>query len=146
MLDNNTKSSFNIKQKNRIHSRLHPHQSGARLRVVKHDLKSIIGARVRAARKSAGLTQAQLAESVDRTVEAVSNIERGKSLPPLDLLQRIGAATGCPLVSLVDVPPDDSASPEQARLEIRLQAAARALSLEQLRIAVVQIEALRPGE
>ena len=113
---------------------------------MKHDLKSIIGARVRAARKSAGLTQAQVAESVDRTVEAVSNIERGKSLPPLDLLQRIGAATGCPLASLVDVPPDDSFSPEQARLEIRLQAAARVLSIDQLRIAVVQIEALRPGE
>lgn len=113
---------------------------------MKHDLKSIVGARVRAARKSAGLSQARLAEAIDRTVEAVSNIERGRSLPPLDQLQRIGVATGCPLASLVDVPLDESSSPEQARLEIRLQAAARALALDQLRIAVVQIEALRAGE
>jgi transcriptional regulator with XRE-family HTH domain len=109
---------------------------------VKHDLKSIIGARVRAARNSAGLTQARLAEAIDRTVEAVSNIERGRSLPPLDLLQRIGVETGCALASLVDIPADDSATPERAALEMRLLSAGRGLPLEQLRIAVVQIEAL----
>lgn len=109
---------------------------------MKHDLKSIVGARVRAARKSAGLTQARLAEAVDRTVEAVSNIERGKSLPPLDLLELIARETDCPLASLVDVPADDSATPERASLEMRLSAAGRALPLEQLRIALVQIEAL----
>lgn len=132
--------------KNRIHTRLREARSGAKLRIVKHDLKSIVGARVRAARKSAGLTQAELADTIDRTVEAVSNIERGKSLPPLDLLQHIGTATGWPLTHLVDVPQDASASPEQARLEMRLLAAGRALPIDQLRIAVVQIEALRPAD
>lgn len=142
MLDNNTKSSFNSGWQNRIHTRLPARRSGVRIRVVKHDLKSIVGARVRAARKSAGLTQARLAEAVDRTVEAVSNIERGRSLPPLDLLELIARETDCPLASLVDVPADDSATPERASLEMRLSAAGRALPLEQLRIALVQIEAL----
>lgn len=110
-----------------------------------HDLKSIVGARVKAARKAAGLTQAQLAEAIDRTVEAVSNIERGKSLPPLDLLERIADETQCPLARLVEVPEGDGQPAERAALEMRLLAAARALTIEQLRIAVVQIEALRPG-
>lgn len=107
------------------------------------NLKSIIGARVKAARRSAGLTQAQLAEAVERTVEAISNIERGRSLPPLDLLERIAGETGCLLAELVSVPQEGRLPVERAELEMRLLAAGKALPLDQLRIAVVQIEALR---
>lgn len=111
-----------------------------------HDLKSIVGARIKAARKAAGLTQAQLAEAIDRTVEAISNIERGRSLPPLDLLGRIAGEINCPLSALVDMSAYERASPERAALEIRILAAGKALPIEQLRIAVVQIEALRSRE
>jgi transcriptional regulator with XRE-family HTH domain len=113
---------------------------------VSNDLKSVVGVRVKAARKSAGLTQAQLAEAVNRTIEAVSNIERGKSLPPLNLLERIAAATNCQLPALVAVPEDAQSRTERADLEMRLLAAGRALPIEQLRVAAVQIEALRPQE
>lgn len=106
------------------------------------DLKSIIGARVKAARRAAGLTQAVLAEHIDRTVEAVSNIERGKSLPPLDILDQIATLTNCPLASLVEMPAEDGRLSERAELEIQLIATGRSLTIEQLRIAVRQIEAL----
>jgi transcriptional regulator with XRE-family HTH domain len=109
---------------------------------VSNELKSVVGARVRAARKGAGLTQAQLAESLGRTVEAVSNIERGKSLPPLDVLEKISAKTGCPLPELVQIPDAGRFRAQRAELESRLFAASRVLSMDDLRIAVVQIEAL----
>ena len=107
------------------------------------DLKSIIGARVKAARRAAGLTQAILAERIDRTVEAVSNIERGRSLPPLDILDRIAELTNCPLSCWVEAPAEDGRMSERASLEMQLIATGRNLTIEQLRIAVRQIEALR---
>lgn len=107
-----------------------------------NELKSVVGSRVKAARRAAGLTQAVLAEQIDRTVEAVSNIERGRSLPPLDLLEKIAGLTGCPLASLVEVPADDRGLSERAGLEMQLMMLGRGLTIEQLRIAVRQIEAL----
>ncbi len=107
------------------------------------DLKSIIGARVKAARRAAGLTQAVLAERIDRTVETVSNIERGRSLPPLDVLDQIADLTNCPLSALVEMPSEDGRLSERTELEMILIATGRVLSIEQLRIAVRQIEALK---
>ncbi len=106
------------------------------------ELKSIIGARVKAARRAAGLTQAVVADRIDRTVEAVSNIERGRSLPPLDVLDKIATLTNCPLSSLVEAPTEGGRLSERASLEIQLLATGKSLSIEQLRIAVRQIEAL----
>jgi len=110
---------------------------------VNEQLKSIVGARVKAARKASNLTQAQLAEAVERTVEAISNIERGKSLPPLDLLARIARLTDCALTSLVEAPVGDGKVSERAGLELQLVAVGRSLPIEQLRIAVRQIGALQ---
>ena len=106
-------------------------------------LKSIIGARVKAARKACNLTQAALAEAVDRTTEAISNIERGKSLPPLDLLERLGAVVDCTVAALVEMPTGDGASAARARLETELMMIGKVLPIEQLRIAVRQIGALQ---
>ena len=66
------------------------------------DLKHHIGLRVKAARTQAGLTQARLAERVDRAVETISNIERGHALPGLDLLSAIAEVTAAPLTSFVE--------------------------------------------
>lgn len=109
------------------------------------DLKSIIGARVKAARRASGLTRAVLAERIDRTVEAVSNIERGRSLPPLDILDQIAKLTNCPLPTLVEMLAEDGRLSERASLEMQLIAVGRSLTIEQLRIAVRQIEALTEG-
>jgi len=112
---------------------------------VTSELKSIVGKRVRGARKAAGLTQAQLAEAVNRTTEAVSNIERGKSLPSLEVLQRIAGATGSSLVELVAAPGAAGASGDRAGLEAELFAIGRRLSTGNLRIAVQQLRALETG-
>lgn len=55
-------------------------------------LRRRIGSRVRASRRAKNLTQEQLAAQVGRTTEAISNIERAASLPPLDTLSQIGEA------------------------------------------------------
>lgn len=43
------------------------------------DLKKQLGLRIQALRQRQGLTQEQLAERIDRSVETISNIERGAS-------------------------------------------------------------------
>ena len=110
------------------------------------NLKTIIGARVKAGRKARNLTQAALAEAVHRTTEAISNLERGKSLPPLDLLERIGEALDCSIAALVEVPAVSGTYAERARLETELMMIGKALPIEQLRVAVQQIGALRPAD
>jgi transcriptional regulator with XRE-family HTH domain len=109
---------------------------------VTQDLKPIIAARLRAARKARQMSQAALAEAVSRTEEAISNIERGLALPRLDLLQKFSALLDVPLEEFVRVPDGDGAVAERARLEMEVQAMVRTLPLQRLRIAVRQVEAL----
>ena len=63
------------------------------------DLKRFIAGQLRACRRAAKLNQAELAERIDRTSEAISNIERGKSLPALDTLMA-HADKDCPIFVL----------------------------------------------
>ncbi len=55
-------------------------------------LKVSFGKRLRELRASKGITQEQLADAVDVTVESISNIERGKYGPKFDNLEKIAAA------------------------------------------------------
>ncbi len=55
-------------------------------------LKAIFGRNLATARKSAGLTQEQLAEICDVTIETISNIERGLKGPRFDLIEKLAAA------------------------------------------------------
>jgi len=60
-------------------------------------LKQNIGLRVKAARTQKGLTQAQLAEAIDKAFETISNIERGKTAPNFSTLADIAAVLGLPM-------------------------------------------------
>jgi transcriptional regulator with XRE-family HTH domain len=73
-----------------------------------------VGHRIREARQSAGLTQAQLGELLDVTQTAVSYWESGKREPGVADLVRIAAQLGVPAASLL--PPDlhAPAEPEPA--------------------------------
>lgn len=62
-----------------------------------------IGSRVRELRRARKMTQAQLAESSARTVDGISQIERGVNLPTVETLLAIGSALGVSLSELVDV-------------------------------------------
>ena len=69
---------------------------------MKNNLKKLIGKRVREARKNKGLTQDDLAALIDKTVETISNIERGVKLPGLATLEDIRKVLGVKLSDLVD--------------------------------------------
>jgi transcriptional regulator with XRE-family HTH domain len=69
---------------------------------MKNDFKKLIGNRVRKARKNKGLTQEELATLIDKTVETVSNIERGIKLPGLATLEDLRKALDVRLSDLVD--------------------------------------------
>ena len=60
-------------------------------------LNQSVGQRLKAARNALGLTQEQLAEQVDRTKEAISNLERGHNLPTIETLDRICDVLGIPI-------------------------------------------------
>lgn len=51
-----------------------------------------IGRRVKELRQAKQLTQEQLAEQIDRTVDTISNLERGASLTRLEVILRIADA------------------------------------------------------
>jgi transcriptional regulator with XRE-family HTH domain len=56
-----------------------------------------IGRLVEQRRRAAGLTQVELGRRIGTTQPAVSKIEAGRSLPGIDLLERVARATGRPI-------------------------------------------------
>ncbi|WP_454018107.1 helix-turn-helix domain-containing protein [Azospirillum sp. Marseille-Q6669] len=108
-----------------------------------HDLKRIIGMRVRARRVALNLTQEQVAEAIARTVETVSNLERGKAFPSLGMLEQIGRLLDLPLASLFENAETTAAtSPWRAEMRARLLVLADSLADSDLEIAVRQVEVL----
>ncbi|MDB5409003.1 MAG: putative transcriptional regulator [Rhodospirillales bacterium] len=60
-----------------------------------------IGLRVRAYRIEQKLTQEQLAERIDRSVETISNLERGVSVPSEATLNRLAKILGVSVEDLM---------------------------------------------
>lgn len=65
-------------------------------------LKRNIGRRVKSARLQRGLTQAELADAIDKAFETISNIERGKTAPNFSTLADIAEALQIPLKDFFD--------------------------------------------
>ncbi len=106
------------------------------------DLKRAVGARVRAARVAAGLTQEVLAAKVGRTPESLSNIERGKQLPTLDTIRDLTRALDVdPALLLSDLGRPSIASRQRADLEAKAQALIQSMTETDLAVAVRQLEA-----
>jgi transcriptional regulator with XRE-family HTH domain len=99
---------------------------------------SRIGLRVRAFRQAKGLTQAEVAERADRSVDAISSFERGKYIPSLAMA--VARALGLTISELVGEELDRS--PKRARLMGELNAAARSLPDGDLETAVELMAAL----
>lgn len=106
-------------------------------------LKSYLAARVRAFRRANGITQADLAAAISRTAEAVSNIERAKSLPSLETILAIANALEAPVREFF---PASDSSPRSSLKRLGLEAEATAtlnkMTDAQLAIALAQLEAL----
>lgn len=60
-------------------------------------LKKHVGKRIRAARKGVGFTQEQLAVLIEKSVETVSNLERGHTAPSLETLDHVARALNLPV-------------------------------------------------
>lgn len=105
------------------------------------DTKTRIGIQIRELRKAKSLTQDELAAMIERSTEALSNIERGVSLPGIDTLERLGEKLG---VQMKDFFPQQQGKTSIRRAELlaRLVATATTLSDKQLSLAVAQVEAI----
>ena len=112
---------------------------------MKIDLKSLVGSRLRAERLARGLTQDQLAESIGRTVETVSNVERGKAFPGLETLEQMCAILDVPPARLFEAVAGQAPSRRRSELEARLRVLAGSLTDGDLEIAVEQMQALASG-
>ena len=69
--------------------------------------------KIKRARRAAGLSQKQLAESLNVTQSAIAQVESGKALPRLETVRRIATAMGFYISDLVDFaeyPPSEIAS------------------------------------
>lgn len=104
------------------------------------DLKRRIGRRVRALREGRNLTQEQLAEAIERSVETVGNIERGKTLVALDALERIAQYLQVPISDFFDEGVRTSAA--RAGIEARIRDSVRGLSDVEAEVALQLINAL----
>lgn len=107
------------------------------------DLKTRVKLRIKAIRKHKGLTQAQLAELIGRSEDAVCNLERGVSLPSMETIQNLAEKLNVPIEDFFDI--DDSSSQggsQRARLMIELKEIARSLKDTDLDLAVKLLNVL----
>ena len=66
-------------------------------------MKHRVGIRIKTLRQNRSLSQADLAEEVGRTVHAISGIERGKSLPNFETLERLADVLKVPVREFFDL-------------------------------------------
>lgn len=67
-----------------------------------HEIGRLLGARIRALRTAAGLSQVQLASLTGKSVETISNFERGKTIPSVMTLSELSGRLGVPLKDCFD--------------------------------------------
>lgn len=65
-------------------------------------LGKLIGANIARIRKDRELTQSQLAEMIDTTVETISRLERGVSVPSIKTIEKISKALHVHIKKLLD--------------------------------------------
>lgn len=108
------------------------------------ELKDRVALRIKTLRRRRGLTQEGLAELIGRTVDAVSNLERGRSLPSFETLEKLSEALETPLRDFFDLDHTTTARAAAKRVPLMttLLDAARGLTDSELEIAVQQVEAL----
>ncbi|MDE1150296.1 MAG: helix-turn-helix transcriptional regulator [Azospirillaceae bacterium] len=107
------------------------------------DFKTRVAMRIRAIRKRRGLSQEALAGLIDRSPDAISNVERGISIPAYDTLEVLAKGLGVPLSELFAE--DNENDPQRAAALARLNDAARSLDNRMLATAAAIVELLATG-
>lgn len=110
-----------------------------------HELLKAVGARIRELREARDLTQAQLAEAVEISVEMLGRVEAGRAALSLANLVATARAMEVRLPALLDV---EGALPEPVRApsEARLLASFRVLNDRDREVVLAVVEVLRRGE
>lgn len=113
---------------------------------MEHVLKTYLAGQLRSFRKEAKLTQEELGARVERTGEAISNVERGKSLPTIETLVALSETLGKPLREFFPTGKvEDNVSVNRLKQEAEAAALLRGLNDSQLGVAIKQIRALNEG-
>lgn len=121
----------------------YPFNGGAeRTTIPSMELKSHIGQRLRIARKRAGLTQANLAERLQKSVETLSNLERGNALTSLETLSQLALSLDVPLEYFVSGFSKEPTTKREAALA-RMQLEAGTLNDSELELAIRLVAAIR---
>lgn len=106
-------------------------------------MKSALAVRLRDARRQAKLSQEELAAKVGRSVDGISNIERGINLPSLDTLIDLCCALSISAATLVEELQSPEKPSERQKLEWRLRSLCHDLPKRDLLLAIDLIEAVR---
>lgn len=108
-------------------------------------LKDRVASRIKTIRKLRGLTQEQLAQRTDRTVFAISQLERGRSLPSFETLERLSAALEVPVRDFFDEDSEaEGMSAQRLGLTTELADRVRSMADDQLAATLRVIEAIWP--
>jgi transcriptional regulator with XRE-family HTH domain len=110
-------------------------------------LSGRVGQRIKSLRKRRGLSQVGLAQKIGRSVDAVSGLERGKSLPSFETLDRLANALDVPIKEFFDFGSEakkgtGSDSTKRAALMATLIDLARSLSDRDLTTAIRLVETI----
>lgn len=108
-------------------------------------VKRKIGLRVKTARTQQGLTQAQLAEAIDKAFETISNIERGKTAPNFSTLADIADVLGLPMRDFFELE-DSDLSDDRQRLLMRVNTLVSQLDDRQLNLLIKLGQVLREDQ
>lgn len=95
-----------------------------------------IGLSVKALRRAKGMTQAQLADLIGRTTDAVSQIERGVNMPSLETLMSLGEGLSVPVDTLLQVSEHRKSNMVRADRVREANAILHSLSDDDLHLAV----------
>lgn len=101
--------------------------------------KNTFGIKLRTIRRLKGISQEALAEAANKSVEAVSNTERGVSLPSYEMMQALADGLGIQMRDFFDV---DDGNPKRLELMTQIMETVRGLDDAHLRIAAKQLAAL----
>ncbi|WP_448203438.1 helix-turn-helix domain-containing protein [Azospirillum sp. sgz302134] len=104
------------------------------------------GRMLRALREQRNLTQEDLAELIDRSVQAISKMERGLTFPKLETLIRISKSLDVPLRELANIfDSNESSEPNRISLETSILEATRRLGMRDLHV-ILKIVKVFPAE
>ena len=82
------------------------------------NINESVGTQVRHLRQTQGMTQQELAEKADLSVDHVGKIERGITSPTVEALEQIAQGLAVNLQSLLDLQPNKSEGDATALVEI----------------------------